>query len=310
MSTPVISVLMAVRNGIRFVNEAVTSILTQTESRFEFLIIDDGSTDGTAQCLEQIEDERVSVVRQDNVGLTKSLNRLLAKARGQFIARMDADDCSLPKRFSRQIDFLTRHPSAVAVGSDVIYMNEFGRRLFRRRMPSSHAEIDACHLSGWGGFLVHPSVMMRADAVREVGGYDESLTFCQDYDLWTRLALQGQLANLPEPLLLYRYHDRSISRNEHDRQNRFRDSILAGELGRRGLSKPIPLSEKFRIRVEDCEWMMRQAAIDGCFQHCIQRAAETMRKRPKLALRCLKSLILCSGKTTARHLALATGAYK
>ncbi len=212
---PAVSVLMAVHNGQDFLVEAIDSILRQTFTDFEFLIIDDGSTDGSAAILKDYaaRDPRVLVTTQANQGLTKSLNVGAGLARGELIARLRrTDDVSLPERFQRQVDALRADSALVLIGSGVELITEDGLPLGTRGHATGHEEIRRELLLGNGDALSHPAVMMRRTALESVGGYDESFAVAQDLDLFLRLSEAGRVDNLPETLLLWRQHPSSVNR--------------------------------------------------------------------------------------------------
>jgi glycosyltransferase involved in cell wall biosynthesis len=208
---PRVSVVMAVRNGAPYLEQAVNSILAQTFTDFEFVIIDDGSTDSTPEVLEryQAADHRVQVHHQENVGLTPSLNRGCARARGVYLARMDADDVAFPERLGRQVEFLDRHPEVALVGSSVVRIDESSREIKVSACPTSHAEIVRA-LTEYNCFT-HPTVMLRKHMLVTVGGYRDAYRHAQDYDLWLRLAERYELANLADPLLYYRVYAGQVS---------------------------------------------------------------------------------------------------
>lgn len=212
MSEPRLSVAMSVYNNAPFLAEAIDSILGQTFADFEFLIVDDGSTDGSGAIIDAYaaRDSRIRPIRQANQGLVASLNRTIAQARGALIARMDGDDVSLPPRFERQVAFLDAHPGYGVAGTWSPTIDEAGRRLeHTEEHPSTHEAF----LAGMerGPPLCHPSVMMRRDLVREVGCYRAAFAHCEDYDLWLRLSERTRLCSIPEQLLLYRYSASQVS---------------------------------------------------------------------------------------------------
>jgi len=236
---PPISVLLAVYNGQRFLREAVDSILAQTFPDFEFITIDDGSTDGTLPLLKEYaaRDPRVHLVSRPNKGLTLTLNEGLAVARGEFIARMDADDIAQPQRFEKQIAYLRQHPDCVVLGSRVLLIDPDGLPIRQWCRELAHDEIDAAHLNrGWP--VVHPAVMLRTAAVRQVGGYREQYNTLEDLDLFLRLAEVGKLANLPDVLLKYRQHFASVTHSKAEQQSRLRQAIYNETYARRGVAPP------------------------------------------------------------------------
>lgn len=209
--TPAITVAMSVMNGARFLHDAMASVLAQTTRDFELVVVDDGSTDATPAILaaHAAADARVRVLTQPNRGLVASLNRILAEARAPLFARMDGDDVALPERLAVQAAWLADHPVVVALGTGFVPIDESGHRGHPVRNVVTPAEVLADLPNGPP--LCHPSVVMRTDALRAVGGYRAAYRHCEDYDLWLRLSERGALANLPEPLLLYRHNPNQVS---------------------------------------------------------------------------------------------------
>ena len=210
---PLISVVMPVYNYARYVAQAVESILAQTFTDFEFLIIDDGSTDRSLAILNRYagRDPRIRLVSRPNTGLVAALNEGLGLARGELIARMDADDVALPQRFEIQAAYLRAHPAVVCVGGQIMKIDAAGRDLYPCHEGMDHEAIQDLALTG-SCPLAHASVMMRRAAVLAVGGYREEFTHAEDIDLWLRLGEgAGRMANLPQVILKYRIHDKSVS---------------------------------------------------------------------------------------------------
>jgi len=205
-------VLIPVCNGCPFFRAAVDSVLGQSFEDFECLILDDGSVDDTGRIADEFarSDARVRVIHRENRGLVPSLNELVAAARGEFIARMDADDLCTPWRFARQVDYLRQHPDTVCVGSSYWMMDEAGRIITQIMPPRDDAAIQGQALRGHST-ISHPSAMLRTAALRRLGGYRAAYFPAEDLDLWLRLGELGTLANLPEPLIHYRVHAASIS---------------------------------------------------------------------------------------------------
>jgi glycosyltransferase involved in cell wall biosynthesis len=218
VKTPAVSVLMPVYNGERFLTDAIDSILHQNFTDFEFVIIDDGSTDASPAILADYayRDARIRVVRQANAGIVVALNRGLAECRAPLVARMDADDVSLPDRFAAQAEYLTNHPDVVAIGAAFQLMADSGALGPVIRHPVAPKDV-ACGLRT-ANRIAHPSVMMRRDPVLALGGYREALRYAEDYDLWARLSVAHKLANHPKCLLRYRVHAGQISWSKSDAQ--------------------------------------------------------------------------------------------
>ena len=265
---PQISVLMAVHNSMQFLRDAIESILNQTFTDFEFIIIDDGSTDGSAGLLRKyaVRDSRIRLFFQDNQGLTKSLNRGLSLARGEYIARMDGDDISLPNRIKIQLKLMQEDKEVAALGGSPIYIDGKNRTLFQRKMPLEHDEICQAHLTGWGGFIVHPSAMLNACMLKKVGGYDENFKYAQDYDLWCRLSRNWKLKNIAEPLIFYRYHNKSISNKTRNLQWSAVNNILNREIAIANKESPLKLNQCYEIYPEDDFWLMSAASASGCIK--------------------------------------------
>jgi glycosyltransferase involved in cell wall biosynthesis len=238
MQTPTVSVHMPVYNAQRYVAEAVESILGQTFTDFEFIILDDGSTDGSPAILRRYaaEDGRIRLVSRPNAGVGKTRNECLAMARGEYFAVMDADDVSLPERFARQVAYLNDTPDCVAVGSRVLLIDPDGDPIREWAYFASHEEIDEAHMAGKSGAIIHPSAMIRREAMVAAGGY--WLEPAEDYDLFLRLAERGQLANVPEMLLKYRQHLGSFGYAQRMRQWQGAQLALQEAHRRRGLDKP------------------------------------------------------------------------
>ena len=213
MSNPKVTVLMTVYNGEGYLRECVDSVLGQTFKDFEFLIIDDQSGDGSRNIIKSYRDSRIRLIENDeNLSQVKSLNIGLAHAQGACIARMDQDDVMVKHRLNRQVDFLDKNPDISLVGTWGEIIDENGKIFTKARLPIRNEEIIG-NVLFCGYFLMHPSVMFRKDAVMEAGKYNEEITFSEDYNLWTRLLLKKhKLANIPECLIRFRYHEKSSSR--------------------------------------------------------------------------------------------------
>lgn len=205
---------MSVYNGERFLAEAVESILSQSFGDFEFLILDDGSRDGTRDILAEYggRDPRIRVILRENRGLVASLNQLIGEARAPLVARMDADDISHRDRFSRQLAFLAGNPDYGVIGSWCDDIDERGGPypLSAPPHPTDHAAFLAAIPAGQP-LLCHPAVMYRRDLVLRVGGYHAAFRHCEDLDLWLRLASVTKLASLPEKLIRYRHYPEQVS---------------------------------------------------------------------------------------------------
>lgn len=215
-----VSVLMSVYNGALFLKPAIESILAQDMVNFEFIIIDDCSTDESVQIIRSYQDPRIVFIQNTtNLGLTKSLNLGLNIAKGKYIARMDCDDISRADRLQTQLNYMRSHPEVWVLGSGAIEIDSQGQSKSVMQMPSSSGWIRLLMLLG--NNMIHPSVMFDKAKILAIGGYDESFKYSQDFDLWSRVLQKGGvLENLTEPLIQLRYHSQSISAIKQDLQKR------------------------------------------------------------------------------------------
>jgi glycosyltransferase involved in cell wall biosynthesis len=215
-TTPKISVLLPVYNCELYIQTAVESILNQTFTDFEFLIIDDASTDDTVFIIKKINDSRIQLIEKPlNSGYTNSLNYGLQIAKGRYIARMDGDDISMPERFAQQIAYLESHPDVVVCGTTYKIVGNDKRIT----LPENHEAIKIGLL--WGNCILHPSVMIRKKMLDDFSiSYDTSKEPAEDYDMWVRLLSLGKLHNLQEVLMEYRLYGNQVSRKRAEEQKK------------------------------------------------------------------------------------------
>jgi glycosyltransferase involved in cell wall biosynthesis len=215
-ATPAVSVLMSVHNGAPLVAEAVASILGQSDGDLELIVVDDGSTDATAELLAAVDDPRLRPQRQARTGLTRALNRALAVARGPLVARLDADDVALPERLARQRAFLAAHPEVGLLGTAAREEDPGGGPARVVQPPTADAALRRALIRT--NPFVHSSVIVCRELLEQAGGYDERLAVAQDYDLWMRLAGFTRLANLSDVLVVRRLGAQRVSvEREEDR---------------------------------------------------------------------------------------------
>lgn len=213
---PRVSVVMSVYNGEEWVKEAIESILKQTYRDFEFIIGNDGSTDGTKDILARYKDPRLRIMHfQKRLTLTYALNRLLKQIKGEYIARMDADDIASRERLARQVAFLDSHPEVGIVGSWYEMMRASGEALRAVRTPVTDIEIRRSVIRS--NPICHPTMMFRKQLLSRIGPYDPDLNGAEDYDFVLRALTVTQIANIPEVLLSYRIVDTSVSIQHMDR---------------------------------------------------------------------------------------------
>ena len=207
--SPVISVAMPVFNGDKYLAEAIDSILAQTFTDFEFIIIDDGSKDGSLNILREYEkrDSRIRLIARENRNLSDTLNEIILLARGQWVARMDQDDIALPQRFERQLQWLEQTGADICGG----WIQLFGaadKRILKHPQTDSAVKMELL----FGSSFAHPTVIMKAELVKKLR-YDKAWEHCEDYDLWERAVHAGwKMTNVPEVLLMYRQHEEQTSK--------------------------------------------------------------------------------------------------
>lgn len=211
---PALSVAMSVYNGARFLAPAIESVLAQDFADFEFLILDDGSSDDSPALIRQFasQDPRIKPILRENRGLIASLNEMLDRATAPIVARMDADDICRPTRFSRQMEFLSSNPDYGVVGTWAEDIDENGLPYPVRVKdhPVNH-EAFLRSIESSEPLICHPAAMFRRNLVRSVGGYHAAFKHCEDYDLWLRLASVTKLGNVPERLIRYRHYENQVS---------------------------------------------------------------------------------------------------
>lgn len=228
---------MGVHNVAAVVGQALDSIKAQTYRDWEFVICDDGSTDSTWEVTNRYaqSDHRFRLIRHErNRGLGHALNSCIEQSKGEYLARQDADDNSLPARFQQQVAFLDQRPEVAVLGTHMAFVGDEGRVWGALRHPEVPDKLD------WlkGSRVAHPSVMMRRQTVLDVGGYDGTAIRVEDYDLWFRMLTNGcVIVNLPE--ILYHFH---LDRKDYARQkfsHRLREMALRFRACRR-LGAPVP----------------------------------------------------------------------
>ena len=221
MSVPRVSVLIASRDGERYLEAALASLAAQTFADFEVIAVDDGSRDRTGAILARFAASRpgTRVLRTEGAGLAGALHAAAGEARGEFLARHDDDDLSRPERFERQVAFLDAHPNVGVLGTAAEIIGEDGAKRGMHPVPESAAAIQRA-LRRAPPF-VHGSVMMRAATYRAAGGYRAAFRASQDFDLWLRLPQGTGLANLAEPLFQWRHHPAGVFSRARDEQLRF-----------------------------------------------------------------------------------------
>lgn len=246
--TPIVSVVMSVYNGARYLSESIESILSQEGVDFELIIVDDGSKDGTPQLLEQFaaRNARVRAIHQANMGITRALIRGCAAARGTFIARQDADDLSLPGRLMAQAQMLSSDASLAFVSCWAEVIGPNNEVLITHQRPIGPEAATRMLFGRIAGPPGHGSVMFRRDIYQRVGGYTPELYYAQDSDLWLRFSLVGHLQYVPQVLYQYRLDPDSISGSRHSLKLAFAAVVDELHEARLAGQSELPILERAR----------------------------------------------------------------
>ena len=266
-----ISIIMSVFNSEKYLKEAIDSILKQTFRDFEFIIIDDGSSDSSVTIIKSYEDIRIKFIENNvNIGLAASLNKGIEMATGKYIARMDSDDVAVPERLEQQYKYMEAHPEIICYGSWARYFGDdlpMALRIKHRlhlfdtfRVPTKHEDIQASLLF-WIPF-VHPSVMFNAGLLRHNNiTYNSSLRRAQDYELWSRLCFIGKCANTSKVLLNYRISTTNAGARAHDDQLSVRKAVV-NEIIRKIIGR-YPTADELGIHIQIVEReISNQASLD------------------------------------------------
>lgn len=282
---PLISVLVPVYNCEVYLEQALESILAQSFRDFEVICVDDGSKDKSLEILRAFEDRdsRVRVLSRANTGIVGALNDAFALAQGSLIARMDGDDIALPDRFAKQVSYLAEHPDCIALGTRVRLIDPEGDALRLWSTETEHEAIDREHMSGRGGAITHPSVMIRREALETLGGYRNECNLAEDLDLFLRLAELGRIENLPDVLLEWRMHLSSTGATKREQQRAAASLAVREAHERRGLAlssipslKAQPEREEFEILRTWAWWALGAREV----RSARKLALKSFRRRP------------------------------
>lgn len=216
-----VTVLMPAYNAGKYIAEAIESVLQQTFTDFNLLIVNDGSADNTPEIIRSFSDKRIHLIHQSHKGIAAALNKGLSKATSEYIARFDADDICFPERLTEQVSFLDSHQDYIIVGSEAEYISENGEHLFHfKSIGHTHEQIIQ-KIYSYCPF-VHSSVMYRKEAVIKAGGYSVHAHNFEDYLLWMQLLKSGKFYNLPQQLIRVRFNPASVTIDERWRGRFFR----------------------------------------------------------------------------------------
>lgn len=237
---------MCVFNAEKYIKESIESILSQTYNDLEFIILDDYSTDNTFNIIKEFEkkDDRIKIIKNNqNKGLTYSLNKAMEFAKGEYIARMDADDISHGERLKKQVSFLDNNDEIIVLGTCGRNIDEAGIDMGSRKVPITPGEIQK--VLRVVNPMIHPSVMFRKDAIKDIGGYNVNYRVVQDYELWFRCIENGfELANLPDELIYYRVNNKYLERKS------FNYRLIDAKIRYNGYKKiKLPIYKRFGVLI-------------------------------------------------------------
>lgn len=242
-----ITVLMPVYNGGEYLRSAIESILSQTYTDFEFIIIDDGSTDNTKEIIDSYDDKRIrNFNNTTNQGLIFSLNKGIDNAKGRYIARMDSDDISLPQRFEKQIEYLDKNPDIVVLGSLGYNIDENGSVKNIIKLPEKPGQILTELL--FGNVFIHTSIIAKTEVIRQYR-YNKEYVHAEDYYLWSQIAKEHKIANLQQPLVRYRVHENCVSLLKNKEQSECVKRIQLYNLSNLGIAELMPAEEHLHLKL-------------------------------------------------------------
>jgi len=268
MKRPMISVLMSCFNAERWLAECVESVLNQTIKDFEFIIVNDGSVDNTSAIINQyaLRDARIILFEKENTGLADSLNCGIRIAKGNWIARIDADDICHNRRLEKQTRFVENNAEVVLLGSGFEEINTMGATLMRHKYPMRHLPL-VRRLERFRAFFPHSSSFYKRDIVHKLGGYRHQFRRSQDWDLWLRMSEHGKLACVTEPLVKVRKHDNQVS-HEHSGKRQLIDchaATISYFIRKFGVNDPIANENDTKV-IEFMTWVEERLGRKGVFQ--------------------------------------------
>lgn len=264
---PSVTVLMSVYNGERWLSESIQSVLDQTFADFEFIIVNDGSIDQSLQIINQYaeQDLRVRLFDKPNTGLADSLNYGIARAKGVWIARQDADDVSEPDRLRKQWEFAQSIHGVVLIGSGFVLMEEEGKVGRKYTLPRNHMRLKRWLISG-KRFFPHSSAFFNRDIVQKIGGYRPRIQRAQDRDLWLRLVESGTVVCVDETLVKIRRHAKQISHDEDGYRQFLYSNVAMVSYWLRRLAVLDPVEEDERTFNDFIQWINEECHKKKLFE--------------------------------------------
>ncbi len=210
---PLVSIILPVYNGAAYLAEAIESIITQTYQNLEIIILNDGSTDASQAIISSFNDHRIIAIQQDNIGLAETLNKGIKLAKGEYMARQDADDISLPDRIQKQINYLQSHPEILVLGTRAKIFKDQGQYIGEHKHALNAAELHFDIL--FENPFVHSSIMFKKIHIEKLGYYNTDRSYFEDWELWSRFVEIGNIGNLKSNLVEYRHHEQGLSKSDY-----------------------------------------------------------------------------------------------
>jgi len=224
MSENLISIIMPIKNAEKYIRDSIQSILNQTYKNFEFIIIDDGSTDGSQKIIESIKDDRIKFYKKESAGLIEQLNFGLGEAKGEFVARMDADDTVSPEKLEMQINYLLNNKDIQLVGTNFTFIDENGKSIMPKKLPEEHRDIE--FMMPFIDSVLHSSILTYKSVLIDSGGYDKEYYSAEDDELFLRLLSLGyKMHNIQRSLYRYRLVERPSEYYDMQKINYYKCSI-------------------------------------------------------------------------------------
>jgi len=265
-----ITVLMSVYNGERWLAESITSVLNQTHIDFEFIIVNDGSVDSTLKIIERFAsiDRRIKIIDKPNTGLADSLNQGILQARGEWIARIDADDLCAPNRLTIQYELAQSCSTLVLIGSNLIEIDVLGQDVKTFRYPNYHHQL-VSNLIQKKRFFAHSSAFIRTKSLKLIGGYRTRIKRAQDYDLWLRLSEIGEIACIDASLVSIRHHAGQVTHEEGGRRQVVdsRVALVSHLLRHKGAVDPVGANSTDKDFANFRSFIEREIELDGIIEY-------------------------------------------
>lgn len=271
---PKVSVLIPVFNNEKYLKRAVDSILCQTYSDFELIIIDDGSSDSSFQILSMYSDARLKIYSRANRGMVATRNELIALSSGDLVAIMDADDISHPRRIAAQVEFLEANPDVGAVGTRGRFIDPDGDDLADFNDCLTHDQITQALMATALG-IINPSSMIRRAVLADVGSYRSEFTYSDDLDMWLRIGEKYELRNIDEVLLSYRVHEQNASHLKSREQSQAAWRAVAEACIRRGIATPKNIFSETTVetsaekKIKWAWWAYNAGNLRAAFKHTV-----------------------------------------